>query len=107
MKKLAVLLILLSVFVYSCAWNMNPIDIGSVQSKVIKGKTTMAQIEQMYGAPYEKGISKNGNTYYYYVSANMITGSSQNFTFYFKKNGTVASYASEYPGLPVGHPLSQ
>ena len=56
MKKLAVLLILLSVFVYSCAWNMNPIDIGSVQSKVIKGKTTMAQIEQMYGAPYEKGI---------------------------------------------------
>ena len=85
-----------------CAWSLKPIDISTVQSGVVKGKTTMAEIEANYGTPYNKGLMKDGTTYYYYLSANPLTGASQDFTFYFDKDGKVASYASEYPG---GNPL--
>lgn len=81
-----------------CALNLKPIDIGKVQSGVVKGKTTMAEIEATYGTPYEKGIMKDGTAYYYYSSLNPLTSASQDFTFYFDKGGKVATYASEYPG---------
>jgi hypothetical protein len=102
MKKLVVLVMVLSGFVFGCAFNLKPIDVNQVQSNVVKGKTTIAEIENMYGTPYNKGISKDGNTYYYYLSANPFSGSSQDFTFYFDNNGKVSNYASEYPG---GNPL--
>jgi hypothetical protein len=85
-----------------CAWSVKPIDISTVQSGVVKGKTTPTEIEAAYGTPYDKGIMKDGTTYYYYLSANPLSGASQDFTFYFDKNGKVAAYASEYPG---GNPL--
>ncbi len=102
MKKLMVLVTLMSAIVFGCAFNLKPIDVGQVQTNVVKGKTTMAEIETMYGKPYNKGLTNDGITYFYYLSANPLTGSSQDFTFYFDKNGRVSNYSTEYPG---GNPL--
>jgi hypothetical protein len=87
-----------------CAWNLHPIDVSNVQSNVVKGVTTTADIEKTYGKPYNAGISKDGTSYYYYLSANPVTGASQDFTFYFDKDGKVASYATEYP---TSNPLTK
>lgn len=102
MIRLGMVIGIISILVCGCAFNLKPIDIGHVQANVVKEKTTIAEIESMYGTPYNKGISTDGNAYYYYLSANPFSGSSQDFTFYFDKNGKVASFASEYPG---GNPL--
>ena len=64
---------------------------------VVKGTTTMKDIETTYGKPFDAGKSKDGTSFYYYLSADPLTGSSQHFTFYFDKNGKVVRYATECP----------
>ncbi len=102
MRNLVVAFILILSFAFGCAYRFTPIDIGHVQSNVVKGKTTMGEIEKAYGAPYNKGLTDSGATYYYYLSINPITAGSQDFTFYFDKKGRVSKYSTEYPG---GNPL--
>jgi hypothetical protein len=102
MKPVTIAMSLILCVLSGCAWSVKPIDISKVQSGVVKGETTMTEIETTYGAPYDKGIMKDGTTYYYYLSMNPLSGASQDFTFYFNKDGKVATYASEYPG---GNPL--
>ena len=107
MKKiwLVICALLMAVALAGCAGNAafrKSVDITRVQSEVKKGKTTMQEVEQKFGEPYEKGISSNGNAYYYYTSMNFTGSGAQDFTFYFDKKGRVAKYASEYPN---GNPL--
>lgn len=80
------------------------IDVIQVQQAVVKGKTTMIEIEAMYGKAYTTGILKDGTPFLYYLQAGIL-GGSQDFTFYFDKNSRVKTYATEYPG--GGNPLSQ
>ena len=98
MKRLLITMILPFIIVFACAYNLKPIDVSDVQYKIVKGKTTISEVENMYGTPYKKGKIKDGLTYLYYVSVNPLTNSLQDFTFYFDENGRVSSYAIEYPG---------
>jgi hypothetical protein len=102
MKKHFLVFVFIVCFVVGCAYRFTPIDVGQVQSNIVKGKTTMEEVEKMYGTPYTKGITSGGVTYYYYLTVNPITAGSQDFTFYFDKKGRVSKYATEYPG---GNPL--
>lgn len=101
--NLALFMFFAVILLAGCAASHKPIDVGHVQSNVVKGKTTMAEVENMYGTPYNKGILKDGTQFFYYLYASHLTGASQDFTFYFDKNGQVANYATEYPG---GSPLT-
>ena len=96
--ELIITISIVAIFVLGCAHSSKPIDINHVQANVVKGQTTMAEIEAMYGSPNNKGISKDGTQYYCYLYAGFLSTASQDFTFYFDKNGKVAAYASEYPG---------
>jgi len=96
--KTSALIVIVSLaicLISGCAFNLKPIDVSQVQASVVKGQTTTVDIERMYGTPYNKGISKDGTAYYYYLSAKPLTAASQEFTFYFDKDGKVASYATE------------
>jgi hypothetical protein len=98
MKKILITMILLSAVFLACAYNAKPIDVSDVQYKIVKGKTTISEVETMYGKPYKMGKTKNGLTYLYYLSINPLTSTIQDFTFYFDEQGRVSSYAIEYPG---------
>jgi len=99
-----VLATVLSLHLAACALRMSPLDIADVQQTAVKGQTTIAEVEQRYGKPYERGLLKDGTQYLYYLSANPLTGASQDFSFYFDEAGRLTAYASEYPG---GNPLLQ
>ncbi len=95
MKKLAyaMAIVLVAVSLTGCRIIGQDFD-QEVISRIEKGKTTKAQVQDWLGAPYEKGLEGGLETWTYrFITASLMEESTKGLTIWFEKDGKVNTYS--------------
>ncbi len=95
MKKLAfaMVIVLVAVSLTGCRTIGQDFD-QQVISRIEKGKTSRAQVQDWLGAPYEKGLQGKYVIWTYrFIKASMQDENSKELTIWFEKNGRVNTFS--------------
>ncbi len=94
MKKLAyaMAIVLVAVSLTGCRTIGQDFD-QEVISRIDKGKTTKAQIQDWLGVPFEKGVQGGLETWTYrFITATLMEEDTKELTIWFEKEGKVNTY---------------